>query len=169
MEYIIGQGFGILATVCCLIGPFGKKKWQMLVNSAAANLFVALNLLFIGEVSSALIINLVAIVQTGCSICHVCSEKPVKMFENIIFLIAYVVCGALGYKTFLDILPIIGAILFMLLVFQRDEQKTRLINLSNAAVYLLYYLLIGSASALAQVASIATTLAALYHYRKKAV
>ena len=50
MIYITAQIFGFMATACCLIGPLFKYKWQILVNSAVANLLVALNFFLLGEV-----------------------------------------------------------------------------------------------------------------------
>ena len=167
MAYLIGQIFGILATLCCFIGPFWKKKWQMLVNSIMANLFVAINLLMIGEIGSAIIMNIVAIIQILFSLYHVFKQKPVTIIENIIFLIAYVGLGIMGAKKPLDALPVLGAILFMISVFQRDEQKTRMISLGNIVTYLVYYCIIGSTSLFAQIVSFITTVIALYKYRKK--
>ena len=62
MEYIIGQFFGILMSICCFIGPLFKRKWMMLVNTMAANFFVILSLVFLKEIGSAVFLNLVAII-----------------------------------------------------------------------------------------------------------
>ena len=53
MQYLIGQGCGLVATAASIIMPFYKKKWQMLVNTAAINLLMALNFVLIGELGSA--------------------------------------------------------------------------------------------------------------------
>ena len=42
MNYWIGQGFGILATISDISIPQFKKKWQMLVANIAVNTFSAL-------------------------------------------------------------------------------------------------------------------------------
>ena len=168
MFYYIGQGMGILATICCFIMPLFKKKWHMLICTAIANVFFALNLLFIGQVSSAIIINIVAVVQTLVSLWHVKRESRVTLPENIIFLVLYVVCGSLGFKSALDILPIVGAVFNMLATFQRDEQKTRVLVLLNASTFFGYYLAAGSTNMLAELLAIVTTVIAMIKYRKKA-
>lgn len=166
--HIIGQAFGILSAICCFAGPLWKKKWQMLVSSAAANLFIAINVfILLGRVNSAIIMNIVAIIQIGFSMFHVLKEKPVTIAENVIFMSAYIVLGSLGIKSALDIIPIFGAALFMVSVFQRDEQKSRMIALGNAGIYFVYYLIISSASLFSEVVAIVTTCIALYKYRKK--
>ena len=45
-----------------------EKKWQMLVFSAIANVAATLNLVFLGEMGSAAIINLVATLQVFISL-----------------------------------------------------------------------------------------------------
>ena len=168
MAYYIGQALGLAATVCCFVLPLMKKKWQMLVVTAASNLMFALNLLLIDQLSSAIIIYLVAIVQAAVSYWHVQKEKPVTAAENIVFLILYVACGAIGFQGALDLLPIAGAVFNMLATFQRDEQKTRVFILLNASCFFVFCLIVGSTSMLAELLAMITTVIAMVKYRKKA-
>lgn len=167
MAYIVAQTFGILAAVCCFVGPLFKKKQQMLINAAVANLFTAVNFAMLGELGSGIVMNGVAVVQIGFSVWHIRKNTRVTMPENIVFLVLYVVLGAFGYHKPIDILPIVGAVILMFSIFQKDEQKTRVLYLGNAFAWLTYDLLIGSAAALSQIATICTTSAALYKYRKQ--
>lgn len=166
MAYYIGQALGIVATVCCFALPLFKKKWQMLLVSATSNLFFALNLILIGDVGSAIIVNLLAIVQTLLSLWHVQKDRPVTVAENIIFLIGYIICGSFGFHRALDVLPILGAIFNMLSVFQRDEQKTRILILLNASTFFIYYIVVGSTNMFAELLAVVTTVIAMVKYRK---
>ncbi len=166
MAYYIGQALGIVATVCCFALPLFKKKWQMLLVSATSNLFFALNLILIGDVGSAIIVNLLAIIQTLLSLWHVQKDKPVTVVENIIFLIGYIICGSFGFHRALDVLPILGAIFNMLSVFQRDEQKTRILILLNASTFFIYYIVVGSTNLFAELLAVITTVIAMIKYRK---
>ena len=175
MIYYIAQGFGLFATLCCFIMPFFKKKWQMLLVNVGGNLFFILNLLLLGANegnifanSTAMIVNLVSLLQVLISYWHVLKEKPVTTVENIIFLILYVGMGFIGFNRALDLLPIISSVFNMLAVFQRDEQKTRFLVLCNASLFCAYYIIIGSTSLLAELLAAVTSLAALIKYRKKA-
>ena len=175
MIYYIAQGFGLFATLCCFIMPFFKKKWQMLLVNVGGNLFFILNLLLLGASegnifanSTAMIVNLVSLLQVLISYWHVLKEKPVTTVENIIFLILYVGMGFIGFNRALDLLPIISSVFNMLAVFQRDEQKTRFLVLCNASLFCAYYIIIGSTSLLAELLAAVTSLAALIKYRKKA-
>ena len=62
---------------------------------------------------------------------------------------------------------VIGAVFHMLSTFQPDEQKTRYFLLGNTAVFALYFILIRSTSILSSVVTLCSTLAGIWHYRKK--
>ena len=176
LTYIIAQAFGIFATLCCFAMPLFKRKWQMLLVNVAGNLFFILNLLFLGyhETGSlfanatAMIVNVVSLVQVLISYWHVKQGSPVTTAENIIFLLLYVGMGFIGFHRALDFLPIIASVFNMLAVFQKDEQKTRYLVLCNASIFCAYYIIIGSTSLFAELMAVITTVIALIKYRKKA-
>ena len=167
MKYVIGQILGLLPTVCCIIGPFWKKKWQMMVNSAAANLMVALNFLLIGEFGPAVIINLVAVAQTLLAVRHCVKGTQSDKAEKIIFFVLYVGSGLLTYQNPLDLMPVLAAVLFMLSVFQKKEQDVRKFILCNACVWITYGIIVGSTTVVANACGAITTIIALYKYGKE--
>ena len=179
MAYWIGQMFGILVTILCIVGPFFKKKWMMLVNVIAMNFFMALNYLLIGAFGSALFMCVVAVVQSIISLVHTLKDTKVTLAEQIIFFVLYVVCGFFGmvtapgfvpvvnFKNMLELLPIIGAVLNMISVFVRDEQKTRKYILLNASVWSVYTATIWSTTFFAEFIAVISTSIAMYKYRKK--
>ena len=174
--YIIAQAFGIFATLCCFAMPLFKRKWQMLLITVGGNLFFILNLLLLGlheagnlfANATAMIVNGVSLVQVLLSYYHVQKETPVTKAENIIFLLLYVGLGFIGFHRALDLLPIVGSVFNMLAVFQKDEQKTRVLVLCNASIFCAYYIILGSTSLLAELMAVITTIIALIKYRKKA-
>lgn len=167
MVYYIGQAMGLVATACCFVTPLLKKKWQMLVMTAAANLMFALNMLLIGEIGSAIIIYIVAVIQALVSLWHVQKDKPVTRVETAVFLLASIGCGAIGFKKALDLLPIAGAVFNMLATFQRDEQKTRVFILFNALCFFVFCFAVRSTSMFAELLAMITTIIAMVKYRKQ--
>ena len=172
--YLIAQAFGIFATVCCFAMPLFKKKWQMLLVNVGGNLFFILNLLLLGihdgdlrANATAMIVNLVSLAQVLLSYHHVKKGTPVTTAENIVFLVLYVGLGFVGFHRALDLLPIVASVFNMLAVFQKNEQKTRLLVLCNASIFCLYYIIIGSTSLLAELLAVITALIGLIRYRKK--
>ncbi len=180
MAYYIGQFLGIIVTILCLIGSFWKKKWQMNMNTFAANLLVIFNMILIGKgFSTSIIMNVVACVQTIIGTVHLFTGKKVTTAERIIFIFLYAGLGIAGLVTseqfvlainlhnLLELLPIIGAVILGISVFIRDEQTSRKFGLANALMYFVYYFALGTTAVFAQVASIVMTSIALYTYRKK--
>ena len=167
MNYYIGQALGLLGTLCCLILPFMKKKWQMLALTAIVNIFCALNLVLIGQVGSVILIYVVAVVQTIVALWHLKRDTQVTKVENVLFLALYVICGALDLQTAVDVIPIVGAVFHMLATFQRSVQKTRVLLLFNSLTFMAYYALVGSTSVFSTLITMTSTILAMVKYRKK--
>jgi len=168
MLYIIGQALGVVSAVCSLILPMLKKKSQMLVMTMFTNGLVALNLVMIDQFGSAVLIHSLAVVQAIVSLRHVQRDTTVTKAEGGAFLLLYIACGLLGYKSPIDVLPIVGCLFNMLATFQRDVHKTRILILINVSTFLIYYLIVGSTSALMVGSTIVTTLIAMIRDRKHA-
>lgn len=166
MAYYIGQALGIISTIAALALPLFKKKWQMLAASITVNALVILNLFLIGEISSAIIVNAVMIIQTFISLWHVLKEKPVTKTENAVFAVLYIALGFIGFTRPIHILPIIGSEFNMLATFQRDEQKSRVLILFNAVAFGSFYLIVGSTAMFTEMCAIITTIIAMIKYRK---
>ena len=178
MQYIIGQFMGILATVACIIVPLFKYKWQMLLNIIAVNLLMLLNFVLIGQIGSAAFLCAVAVVQSIFQLVHYIRKTDVRPAEKVIFPILYIVLGVFGLVTapgfvpavntrnLIELLPICGALASMVFVFVRDEQKARVVLLITSGIWATYAAIVGATTFFAQAASIATTLAAMYKYRK---
>ena len=179
MTYLLGQFFGLIATAACIIVPLFKKKWQMLVNTAVVNIMMALNLIFIGEIGSAVCLCTVAVVQCFVSLIHNARNTHPGRGETILFLLLYIGFGFFGLVTapgfvwaingrnLLELMPIVGSLLSMAFVFIREEQRARWLLLATCSVWAVYTALIGSTTFFAQAFSILTTVAALHRYGRK--
>lgn len=179
MNYIIGQILGLCSTVCTIVLPFFKKKWQILALNIAVNLCVALNLLLIGQFGSGAFLCLVAIVQSVVSMVHTNKGTKVALWEQILFFGLYVGFGVFGivtapgfipevnYGNLLELMPIIGALMLMFSVFAKDEQTLRKFLLANALIWTAYTALVGSTAFFTDLFAAISTTAALWKYRKK--
>ena len=178
MSYILGQAFGLMTTVCALVMPFMKKKWQLLCANILLNALVILNLVLIGQLGSACYLCLVAIVQSMLALLRIKNEKPVSTMETVLFTFLYVGFGffgiltapgfvlALNYKNLLELLPIFGALALMFSVFTPDEQNTRKWLLCNAVLWVVYYAAIGSTVFFTDLLTAISCCSAIYNYRK---
>ena len=179
MSYVIGQICGLLSTVCTIILPFFRKKWQILALNIGINLLVAGNMVLIGQIGSAIFLCLVAVVQSIVSMLHDTKGTPVSLAEKILFLVLYTGFGFFGivsapnfvwelsWANALELLPIIGALMLMFSVFSKEEQTLRKFLLANALIWTCYTGIIGSTVFFTDLASTVSTATALYKYRKR--
>lgn len=179
MPYILGQIFGLLSTVCTIILPFFRKKWQILALNIGINLLVAANMVLIGQIGSAAFLCMVAVVQSIVSMVHDSKGTPISLAEKILFMVLYVGFGLFGIVTapgfvmqlswdnILELMPILGALMLMFSVFSKDEQTLRKFLLANATIWTIYTAIIGSTVFFTDLASMISTIAALYKYRKQ--
>lgn len=164
--YYIGQAVGILVTIGAVVNLQLKKKQHMYILSIIVNILSALNILLLGGFSSGVLICLVADIQIAMAIWHDKKQTEARLPEQIIFLALYVVSGLLGFNTWIDILSIVAAVLYMLAMFQKKEQNIRLFLLGNMATWTVYHAVLGSTAIFAQLAGIVSSVIALVRYRK---
>ena len=179
MKYIVGQICGVIASILCAVTPLFRKKWQMLADNAEANVLMVLNFTLIGEVGSPAFLCVVGTVQSLVTLVHTLKDTKVKKWEIALFFVLYLGMGFLGYftaptfvwaftwKNMLELLPIIGAMLNMVFVFVRDEQRARKCLLSAAVVWAIYMAIVGTTAVFAEIILIITTILAMRRYREK--
>ena len=147
--------------------------------TAAVNGLNALNFTLIGELGSSVFLCLVAVVQSFVSVWHEKRKTEVSNLETILFFLLYVGFGFYGMmlsegfrweingKLLLELLPIIGALMLMLSVFAKGEQKTRFFLLLNGTAWLAYTAAVRATAFFTCVAAIVSALIAMVKYRKK--
>lgn len=171
---IVGQIVGIILTLLCVVSPQFKKKWQMAVVAILSNVLSGLNFLLLGQIS-ACGVSVVAILQAAFAIRHTRKRTSPKMPEIAIFgffyvfggILPYLVSGTLSEFGPIDVLPIIGALMYLGYLSQKKEQRMRLFLLMNILVYLVYNAIILSTQFFAQLVALISVVIALIRYRKK--
>ena len=177
--YYLGQICGLIGTGITIIQPQFRKKVQILTCTILVNGLNALNFALIGQTGSSVFLCLVAVLQAIVAIWHDQKKTAVTPAENILFLFLYVGFGVYGmmtaesfvwglnWRNTLELLPIIGALMLMLSVFAKTEQKTRLFLLFNGASWLVYTAVIGATAFFTAAVAIISAGIALWKYRKK--
>ena len=176
--YLLSQILGLIGTAVTIATPQFRTKFQILFCNASVNALNALSFAMLGQTGSAVYLCLIAIVQALVSMWHEKKQTAVLLWETILFFILYAGFGfygmissdgfvwAITMHNILELLPIIGAVMLMFSVFAKGEQKTRFFLLLNSAAWLIYTAVIGSTVFFTSVASIVSTIAALWKYRK---
>jgi len=173
-EYILSQILGIAVTALCLLTPQLKKKWQMCVVSAVANFTSGVSYLLVGSYT-ALGCCAVAVFHTVLRFFEVRAERKIPQYENVLFTILYILGGLLPFIVTgtlcdfapLDTIPLVASVAFMAGIAVRDEQAARFFSLINAALYLIFNLIILNTQAIAMAATVISCLTAIIRYNKQ--
>ncbi len=177
--YLLGQACGVIGTIITIIQPQFRSKVQILICGILVNAMSCLNFALIGQTGSAVFLCLIAIVQSLISIWHEQHDTKVSSSESVLFFFLYVGFGLFGmvstegfvweasWKNALELLPIIGALMAMLSIFAKGEQRTRVFLLLNGAAWAAYTAIIGATTFFTTVASLISTIIALRKYRNK--
>ena len=176
--YLLGQICGLIGTLITILMPQCKQKTHMSFCTAAVNGLNALNFTLIGEFGSSVFLCLVAVFQAFVSVWHEKKKTEVTSLETVLFFLLYVGFGvygmtisegfqwALNGKFLLELLPIIGALMLMLSVFAKTEQKTRFFLFLNGSAWLVYTAVVGATAFFTCVAAMVSALIAMVKYRK---
>ena len=177
LMYLLGQTCGIIGTVITIIQPQFCSKVQILLCGILVNSMNALNFVLIGERGSSVFLCLIAIVQSTVSVLHERKSAAVSYFVSVVFFFLYIGFGFFGMVSaenfvweisranLLELLPIIGALMLMFSVFARGEQRTRLFLLLNGASWMVYTAVIGAAVFFSCLASVISSIIALWKHR----
>ena len=176
--YIIGQSLGILSTLCAIARPFCKRKSQILWMNIAVNLLVACNYILIGQIGSGAYLGLVCVVQSLCSLGHNARGTQAGSWEIAFFGGLYLFFGlvglftavgfppALAWATVLELTPLAGTAIMMVVIYAPKEQTARKLLLLNGILWTIYALCKGSSTFLTNATSATAAGIALWRYHK---
>ena len=177
--YLLGQGLGILSTLCAITRPFCKKKVHILTMNIAVNLLVAMNYVLIGQFGSGAMLGLVCVVQSLCSMGHEVRKTRAGNREIGLFAFLYLIFGLVGFFSAVgfppapafsilpELMPLAGTALMMAAIYAPREQATRKLLLANGILWTIYALTKGSSTFLTNATSASAAGIALWRYSKQ--
>ena len=175
MEEILGQICGIIIMILCVINTQFPRRWQMLLCSAAVNLFSSLNQLLVGSGLTACFLCAVATVHCSINSYKAKKEIPERIWEKILFIVLYFTAWGIGFSfsfsngtpLYLDLMTFVATIFFIGIVLLPKERDMRLCTLGNSVIYFTYDTINLNIAAVAKMFSIISVIVALIRYGKK--
>lgn len=144
-----------------------KKRKQIFIALLLLNLFSALNFVFLGAMASAYVC-LFAILEMIVNHLFERKKKNVPVWVVGFYAIANIALGTLGFSGWLDILPILCALIFCATILMKKEQNIRKTTLANQTLWLIFDLSVGAYFfAVSNVLTLISTGIALYRYQDK--
>lgn len=139
MLYILAQIFAFVACGLNVISMQCKKRKSILFFLILGNIIGATGLIFLKAYAGALI-QFVFGIQT---IMNYILE--IKGKKNTPLMVAFYIClsviaSIITFKTLIDLIPLISAILHTITIIQEKEKRIRCINLSSLVLWIPYYI-----------------------------
>ena len=175
MTEILGQTFGILVMIGCIVNNQFPKRWQMLLGLTVISLFAALNQLLVGSGLTACLTGCVAVVHCPINAYKAKKELPTRLWEDVLFSILYLAAWFVGFLAsgengtplYLDIMTLVATACFVASVFMPKERDIRICTFLNSFIYFIYDVINLNLACIAKLFNMISVIVALIRYRKK--
>lgn len=137
MEFYIAQAISILNGVLAVIMMQFTSMKKILVFQIICNLLTASTYFLLGGFSGAGIC-IIAIVQSVVMFIYNLKEMPPHKTVIAAFVLLYIGCSAIYYKSFIDVCSALAAVCFALSIVQTKASLSRLWYIFNPLCWLIY-------------------------------
>lgn len=162
--FIIAQIVGLIASIINILTIQMKDKKNILFGFMSVNILFGINFILLQSYSGA-IICFISAIQTLINYRLEIKNIEFPKWLIPIYIIVSVVCGLATYQGIVDILPVVGSVLYTISIIQKKEMNLRRITLANTILWLVYNLLVMAyTSAISEVFFLTSNLIAIYRY-----
>ena len=167
LNFWIAQILGTIASLINIGAMQLNQKKQIMMTYILADFLHATNLVLLGGYSAAMI-NIVAGIQTFINYFFDKKEKKIPNWLIIVYLVVSVSLASLTISNAIDVIPIICAVSYIMLITVQKESTIRKFSLLNAGFWFIYDILIQNYSvALFDFMIVVSTLIGMYRYDLK--
>ena len=166
MENIIGQVFGIAATVITFISYQMNTKKTLLITQSLATVCTCLSFLFLGA-ATGFALNVVCLIRNG--VFYLVDLKSKLYYPSVVVLTIAMVCvGALSWQGWLSLLVIIALAVNTVFLSLGNPQMLRKSIPVTSTMVLIYNVSVFSIGGIVSEAiSIVSSVIGLIRYKKK--
>ncbi|MBQ8359835.1 MAG: YgjV family protein [Oscillospiraceae bacterium] len=148
MAYILSQIFGFLVFLFVFASAQTKNMKNALLCQIGCNGFGMLSYVLLGGFSGCGI-YLIATIQSAIFYFIRKSGKDEPKWLNPVIIVSYLACSAATLKGWLDLVPMLAAVLCAVGLAQKKPTNYRIILLLNGAIWLIYDVFMGAYTMLA--------------------
>lgn len=142
-NFIIAQIFGIAGIIFNVLSMQMKTKKNIMLMFIGLNISSALSLLFLNSLSGTLICFF-AVLETIINYRFDSHKKKIPISIIIFYIIINIILGLSAFVTWVDILPIICAIIYCITIYTKRESTIRKFTFANQIVWLVYDVIVGA-------------------------
>lgn len=148
MPYILSQIFGFLVFLFVFASAQTKNMKDALLCQIGCNGFGMLSYVLLGGFSGCGI-YLIATVQSAIFFFIRRSGKEEPKWLNPVIIVAYMACSVATLKGWLDLVPMLAAVLCAIGLAQKKPKNYRIVLLLNGVIWLIYDVFVGAYTMLA--------------------
>ena len=165
--FVLAQIFGLLALSVKVVGIQFKKKANILLLTIVSATLFTINYILLNAWSAAVICTVGAVVVLTIFLLEKRKKRKISWLIVLIFVALEIIPWAFFYQDWYDVLPLIGTLLWLTSMLQRDENRLRWFLIVNFIPWMIYGIITATYTAmLADVFSVTSTVIALIRYRK---
>ena len=168
-NFYIAQFFGILGIIASVLSLQFKKRKHILIALFLLNLFSALNFLFLGAYSSTYICFF-AELEMLINLIFEKKKKDVPIVVIGIYIVINIILGLFTYKSSLDILPILCAIIYCMTILTKKESNIRKLMFANQSTWLVYDIIVKAYMfSISNILTLISIIIAMFRYDRKKI
>lgn len=139
LVFILAQIFALVACGLNVISMQCKNRKQILFYLIIGNIIGAVGLIFLKAYAGALIQFIFGLETFINYMLEVKGEKNTPLLVMFYILLSITV-SVITFSSWIDIIPLISAILHTITIIQEKEKRIRYINLSSLVLWIPYYI-----------------------------
>ena len=164
---MLGQIFSILGMILTIVSFQMKTRKQILLMQTAGSGLFLLSYIFL-ESWAAVYLNIVFLVRN--IVFYFSKDKKWAQHKIwlAVLLVAVVAAGSVGFRSWVDILPIIGSVFGTVAMYMTSENMLRLLKLGDSPCWLIYNCTVPSwGGVICEVFNITSIAVGLIRYKKE--
>ena len=169
MEWI-GQGLAIVGLVAMIVSYLQTKRKNILLGKLAADISKVLHYLCLGAYAG-IVPNAVGVLRESVYLNRVKHKWADSALWPAVFIALNIIMGIFTYDTPVDILPIAASVFATLSFWFKSPIVTKAVSLPATSSFLVYDILVGSASILTEAVTLVAIITGLtkdlYNKRKQ--
>lgn len=164
---MLGQIFSIVGMILTIVSFQMKTRKQILLMQTAGSVFFLLSYILL-ESWAAVYLNIVFLVRN--IVFYFSKDKKWAQHKMwlAVLLVAVVAAGFVGFRSWVDILPIIGSVFGTVAMYMTSENMLRLLKLGDSPCWLIYNCNVPSwGGVICEVFNITSIAVGLIRYKKE--
>lgn len=137
--FILAQIFALVACGLNVISMQCKKRKQILFYLIIGNIIGAVGLIFLKAYAGALIQFVFGLETFVNYMLEIKGKKNTPLLVAFYILLSIIV-SIITFNSWIDVIPLISAILHTITIIQEKEKRIRYINLSSLVLWIPYYI-----------------------------